>query len=98
MSRYEPNPGRKITTRPKRIRVADSGGNGTGDADPGDALKFCGASARYSMSALLSSHRGRVPLLHGIGDRSFGRPNCILLDEKQDPRLKLDYRHALELD
>ena len=24
--------------------------------------------------------------------------NCILLDEKQDPRLKLDYRHALELD
>src|SRR3974390_499066 len=41
LTRYEPNPGGKITTRPEGLRIGDSGGNGAraNDADPVDALQ-----------------------------------------------------------
>jgi hypothetical protein len=37
LSRHQPNPGGKITTRPEGLRVRDRGGNSAraNDADPG---------------------------------------------------------------
>jgi hypothetical protein len=74
LSWNQPNPGGKITTRPERLRIRDSGGNSAraNDADPGDA--------QQSLARLIGAVLHKEPFL----DRSNQRLQRLKLRRQDD--------------
>ena len=81
MSRYQPNPGGKITTRPESIWVGDSGGNRAraNGADPGDlqCLELC-RQEKYPWLTQLLARRPFEVVATALANK-MARVACALL-------------------